>query len=832
MENVSRSRRIRASQVHEVGSSTSSADSVIFTGMVPTSTPNPGASNTSGPSSQNEISQSTTEDVVIDLTADDSNDPNDTDPNDADQSNQSNLSADYHTAPESPGGAEARGEAGEEEVEEDDDSVPDLEAIEREMAGEAGTSGAAAGAERIVETITIGTTESSEDTDNYLRSVSPNKIPKISGPVLPLVLENDVITLEDSSESESDSEGWVNATPSTTSSDDERSAEISRQELRDIVQGITPPTTDVDENDNGCGRDRDRDGDRDANPGAGQDRASHDRRVNFLLMESTVVIDDGIIEGENFQANRVAYHQRNLAKELLIKLLTKMAHLDNELFDVFSDPKKRRKAGNKTSYGIAGDENWPRSLPLSEMLVAYENGYDWVICQPDAEALIEDYGFYHPSVFHVTGVRRVYRGPCYNRTPPPGTPMEAQFNMFRELQPIPARASPSIMIPISPVFVPETPEPPKHFQDDPAPRPEPEVNAIPADASLHFEHNLGLLNLDLEVNNAASAEWAHGVLDAEDALKIPAHLLPVNPFENPREPKKQIYRRSIRGVFVRLILREDKINEAKYARSSNLRPWVKDTTRRDRLNELLFCYDQVAQEVKSIHDHLEAAHDHLDTTADRTAEVMEGLDLNRDAIKAEEARIKIENNKLRPQVRHYFTRIGGGEIGVNYEYVGYHDALFTEAELRAFESLTQRGACTAEDCECPGNPSSCFQSQLNETDRLANLAGRTLAQFVPSREPTMPRTMPLPRGQNGFRPLRQLRPTPIRPRQPASPEPEPEVPSNNSATYIVQPAGMSDNDDDDDEVFSIGRTIPDVPAPVGRPRPNEEYWDSCNIDSE
>ena len=92
---------------------------------------------------------------------------------------------------------------------------------------------------------------------------------------------------------------------------------------------------------------------------------------------------------------------------------------------------------------------------------------------------------------------------------------------------------------------------------------------------------------------------------------------------------------------------------------------------------------------------------------------------------------------------------------------------------------------------------------------------------------------------NGFRPLRQLRPTPIRPRNTvaaaATPEPatpEPEGPLNNSATYIVQPAGMSDGDSDNDEVFSIGRTIPDVPAPVGRPRPNEEYWDSCNIDSE
>ena len=104
---------------------------------------------------------------------------------------------------------------------------------------------------------------------------------------------------------------------------------------------------------------------------------------------------------------------------------------------------------------------------------------------------------------------------------------------------------------------------------------------------------------------------------------------------------------------------------------------------------------------------------------------------------------------------------------------------------------------------------------------------------------------------NGFRPLRQLRPTPGRPRQPQpdvaivrQPTPMPEMPEvpeqgvpinaavNNSATFIVQAAGMSDSDDS--EVFGIERYIPDVPAPISRrrPRPNEEYWDNCNIDSE
>ena len=260
--------------------------------------------------------------------------------------------------------------------------------------------------------------------------------------------------------------------------------------------------------------------------------------------------------------------------------------------------------------------------------------------------------------------------------------------------------------------------------------------------------------------------------------------------------------------------------------------------------EILNHYDEVVQEINQISEQLEAAKH--DKTAEAATLVLEGLDLNQDALKAEAARVKVENNKLRPQVRHYFTRCSDGEIVVNYEYIGYHDACFTEAELRDFEKLTKNGACTATDCQCPGNPSSNFHEQSNVTERLANFSGRTMAQFIPSREPTMP---------NGFRPLRQLRPTPGRPRQtrpdvafvrqqtPAPEMPEllePEVPeqgvptnttANNSATFIVQAAGMSDSDDNS-EVFGIERYIPDVPAPISRPRPNEEFWYNCNIDSE
>ena len=57
---------------------------------------------------------------------------------------------------------------------------------------------------------------------------------------------------------------------------------------------------------------------------------------------------------------------------------------------------------------------------------------------------------------------------------------------------------------------------------------------------MHFEHNCGLLNWNLEVHNAASAEWAHGVLDAEEVLGLPAHLLPDNPFERPGSQKSNL----------------------------------------------------------------------------------------------------------------------------------------------------------------------------------------------------------------------------------------------------------------------------------------------------
>ena len=723
----------------------------------------------------------------------------------------------------------------------------------------AATYGAGAAQEDVQEDVQEGAATSEGDTD-YLASVSPSKIPKVPKISLPLVLENDVITIGDSSSSsssssESGSEGWVNRTPSSTSTDDERHLEISRQELRDVV-GISDEEDGNVPGPNGPTRPGM------SRPDRNDRNDQNDRRVNFLLLQSTVVIDDGIVETvdeKELRENRIAYHQRTLAKELLITLLERMAHIDNDLFDIFSDPKNRRSAGNRTAFGLAGDENWPRGLTMSELLVGYENGYDWVRKQEDAEAIIEYYHLYHPSVFHTTGTRRVYVGPCYNRTPPLGTPMDT-FNTFRELQPIPARSrpslripvsspssapvsSPSIVIPFSPVYVPETPEPRQHFRFQPEQVSPPEINAIPADVSLQFEENCGFLNKDLETAQAATADWAHAILDAEEAMNIPAHLLPANPFINPREPKIPVtYRRSIRNLFVRLVLRLDSINEAKFARTdlpTGNAPWYNEDPRRAKLMEALNNYDEVVLEVERIKDQMEVAK--ASKVAEAESIVLDGLEdlhLTTEAAKAEAGKIKTENLKPVRRIRHYFTRCESGAVVVNYEYVGFQDALFTPGELRDFERLTRNGACTAQDCECPGNPASSYDQQISGADRLANLSGRTLSQFVPSREPRMingrtyRRAVATDNAQTGFRPLRQIRPTPMRPVAITSPvTPDPEVPRSEvrrSATYIVQPAGMSD-DDSEDDVFDM---LPLDPTPTRNPRPNEEHWYNCDIDSE
>ena len=220
LENIARSRSI-SNQVHEIDSSTSSSSSdsvIIFTGA---STPNPVPQ--AGPSGLQNITESTTENVVIDLTIS-SEDP-DPDPN-APCTDANHSNPDYYTAPETPERGRGGADGG------DDDDIPDLEEIEMEMAAEAELLEAA-----VPETITIATsTDSTDDTDTYLESVSLRKIAPSTRPARPMVVENDVITLDESSELESDS--WVDRSPSTTSTDDERDAEISREELRDIERQV------------------------------------------------------------------------------------------------------------------------------------------------------------------------------------------------------------------------------------------------------------------------------------------------------------------------------------------------------------------------------------------------------------------------------------------------------------------------------------------------------------------------------------------------------------------------------------------------------------------
>lgn len=228
-----------------------------------------------------------------------------------------------------------------------------------------------------------------------------------------------------------------------------------------------------------------------------------------------------------------------MGKKLLINLLTRMLHFNTELYHMFVDT---RRIFGKSSFALANDENWPRSLTIAEMLVSYENGYNYITKQPEVQEIIEENGFYHPSVFHTLGNRRIYVGPGYNPAPPPES--SNHVPLFQDLQPIPARTSPSILIPVEPTYVLETPEARIHFRPLPvpapasanAPTPAPNAtnaNAIPADTGMQFEHNCGLLNHTIEAHNTNSANWAHGILDAEEDLGISTAYLPEDPFDVP-----------------------------------------------------------------------------------------------------------------------------------------------------------------------------------------------------------------------------------------------------------------------------------------------------------
>ena len=99
---------------------------------------------------------------------------------------------------------------------------------------------------------------------------------------------------------------------------------------------------------------------------------------------------------------------------------------------------------------------------------------------------------------------------------------------------------------------------------------------------MQFEQRLGLLNMDIESRNSMNSEWAHGVLDMEEAIDPEGLNLNEDPFEDPMLPKRQKYKRSIRHCLIRLIRRQDKITQAKnrFLHESAIRSKGQDPHRR------------------------------------------------------------------------------------------------------------------------------------------------------------------------------------------------------------------------------------------------------------
>ena len=87
--------------------------------------------------------------------------------------------------------------------------------------------------------------------------------------------------------------------------------------------------------------------------------------------------------------------------ELLIDLLESMIHINSKFFQLFVEP------DDEHSYvPTAYDEDWPRNLTLSQMITAYERGYNmaqqnYTLQINKDEGYSEDYGFPHPSVFTI-----------------------------------------------------------------------------------------------------------------------------------------------------------------------------------------------------------------------------------------------------------------------------------------------------------------------------------------------------------------------------------------------------------------------------------------------
>ena len=643
------------------------------------------------------------------------------------------------------------------------------------------------------------------EADAYLQSVSPEYLQ--SRPSTPSTMEAEIDGMIELDESSGDDYGGYGDDPGepvhtlndsfdnvessgNSSSDSDVDAVIPRRELlaleaRIHAEGQTPETSDDE-------------------PEAGnQQGTSSDARINFVLLQDTFEINGGNDEEDdeedNFSPNWISgrtgytsFRQRTLGKELLTTLLTRMLHQSSELFEVFVEKTNWRSNGGAGAT-TAFDENWPRDLTLSEMLLAYENAYTFISKQPEAKEIIEGYGYYHPSVFHTLGRRRIYFGQNFNRVPPQGTPVQ---NLWRDLQPV------------IPSYIPETPDPsvPEIPQipipETPENAPVPEVNSIPVDVGMQFELNLGLLNGQMEASNEANVEWAHGVIDIEDENDPDGMDLNEDPFEDPPGSKPQTYRRSLRSLLVRLILRADRVTKEKNRRlhfaasdPDQQNPhlstqWFKNCGKRDIYAELLSRYDKLVEDTNFHAQHTVAA------AAARAAADKEERDMHSNAARAHAA-------KLNANIRHYFSKCESGAVVVNYEYVGRRsNSLLGEKKLRELARLTALGACTADKCSCPGH---CIPNE-----QTGQRKKKPWVQIEFTNGSTI--------GADELPELLSL----------SSNEPEVEL-TGNERGEIAAAAVLSDNDSvGDDEVFPIGQVITNVQAPSfinGRNLPrNADYY--------
>ena len=208
--------------------------------------------------------------------------------------------------------------------------------------------------------------------------------------------------------------------------------------------------------------------------------------------------------------------------------------------------------------------------------------------------------------------------------------------------------------------------------------------------------------------------------------------------------------------------------------------WFKDCGKRKIYVELLSRYDKLVEDTNFRAQHTEAVE------AVRAAAAKDERDQHSNAARAHAA-------KLNANVRHYFSKCESGAILVNYEYVGpRRNSLIGEENLRELTRLTALGACTADNCSCPGNciPSGRRGSGSRRQNPWVQIEFTT-GSVIGAHE--LPELLSL-----------------------SSNKPEVEIPevelTGNNRGGMATAAVLSDNKSDEDEVFPIGQVVANVPA--------------------